>query len=56
MGINDFIAATVRRALPDSSQIERIEGAVEGSEDYPVCYLYPKKDCRLFQGVNYRHL
>lgn len=36
MGINDFIAATVRRALPDSisSQIERIEGAVEG-----VCIL-----------------
>lgn len=53
MGINDFIAATVRRALPDSisSQIERIEGAVEGSEDYPVCYLYPKKDCKLFQGM-----
>ena len=53
MGINDFIAATVRRALPGSisSQIERIEGAVEGSEDYPVCYLYPKKDCKLFQGM-----
>ena len=46
MGINDFIAATVRRALPDSisSQIERIEGVVEGSEDFDGEGMYSPSD------------
>lgn len=52
MTINDFVADIVRHALPDgiSSQIEHIEGAMEGAEGCPVCYIYPKKDCRLFHG------